>query len=140
MRFSSLDGAVTIARALGHPARLRIVAMLRSGELCACQVTEVLRLASSTVSAHLRELRLAGLVRERRDGRWIHFDLTDDPAMRAWIDTSLSGLDPDPQLAADDSLVAELRTLPVEDLCRLGYDQARAKQEAARCRTQPTTT
>ena len=68
MRSSNLDSAVAAARALGHPARLRTVAALHSGELCACQITEVLKLAPSTVSAHLRELKLAGLVVERANG------------------------------------------------------------------------
>ena len=63
MTISKLETAVTAARALGHPARLRTVAMLRSGELCVCQITEILKLAPSTVSAHLKELKQARLTR-----------------------------------------------------------------------------
>jgi len=70
-----LSDIVHVHKALGHPARLRIVAMLRSGELCACQITAVLQLAPSTVSSHLAELRRAGLLTERKDGRWIHYRL-----------------------------------------------------------------
>ncbi len=73
MKSSNLDTTVAAARALGHRARLRTVAMLRSGELCVCQITEVLKLAPSTVSAHLKELKQAGLVSERKDGRWVYF-------------------------------------------------------------------
>ncbi len=57
---TDLNTAVAAARALGHSARLRAVAMLRSGELCVCQITEVLKLASSTVSLHLKELKRSG--------------------------------------------------------------------------------
>ena len=44
---------LAITSALGHPARLRVVAMLQGGELCACQITEVLGLASSRCAARL---------------------------------------------------------------------------------------
>jgi len=127
MKISTFESAVAAARALGHPARLRTVGMLRSGELCVCQITEVLKLAPSTVSAHLKELKQAGLVSERKDGRWIYFDLIDDESTRSWSEAALSGLVHDPQIEADERLVAELRKLPVEDLCRLGYEAAKEK-------------
>ena len=98
--------------------------MLRSGELCVCQITEVLKLASSTVSAHLKELKQAGLVSERKNGRWVYFDLADDDRTRAWIEAALPPPGDDPQLAADERLVAELRRLSVENLCRFGYEAA----------------
>ena len=101
--------------------------MLRSGELCVCQITEVLGLAPSTVSAHLKELKHAGLVTERKDGRWVYFGLDSDQPGALWIETALAPLSEDPQLASDARLLEELRKLPVEDLCRLGYEAARAK-------------
>jgi ArsR family transcriptional regulator len=130
MNISNLDSSVAVARALGHPARLRAVAMLRSGELCACQITEVLALAPSTVSAHLRDLKLAGVITERKHGKWVYFSLVNDEQTRSWIDAALVPLARDPQIATDDRLVAELRRLPVEDLCRLGYQKATEKARA----------
>jgi DNA-binding transcriptional ArsR family regulator len=127
MMHTDLESSVAAARALGHPARLRAVAMLRSGELCVCQITEVLKLAPSTVSAHLKELKRAGLVTERKDGKWVYFDLNENENTRSWIEAALSPLATDPQLEADDELVRELRSLPVEDLCRFGYEAARAR-------------
>jgi DNA-binding transcriptional ArsR family regulator len=130
MKQSSLDHAVTIARALGHPARLRTVAMLRSGELCVCQITAVLELAPSTVSAHLRELRRAGLTTERKEGRWVWVGLCEDPGIRPWIDNALAATSGDGQMLSDLDLVEEIQTLPVEDLCRLGYEVAREKRRS----------
>jgi DNA-binding transcriptional ArsR family regulator len=127
MRISSLDAAVEISRALGHPARLRTVAMLRTGELCVCQITEVLQLAQSTVSNHLRELRRAALITERKDGRWVYFGLSTDQETKPWLDAALSTAGGDQQFEVDGAKVAELRELPVEDLCRLGYEAAKAK-------------
>jgi len=127
MTTRSLSSAVTLARALGHPARLRAVAMLASGELCVCQVTEVLQLATSTVSLHLRELKRCGLVTERKEGRWVYVALSGEALAREWVRTALAAVGPDPQLVEDARRVAELRELPVEDLCRLGLEGARAK-------------
>jgi len=101
--------------------------MLRTGELCVCQITEVLQLAQSTVSSHLRELRRAGLVTERKHGRWVYFALSADPAVRPWLDSALATASGDPQVDADSLTVEELRRLPVEDLCRLGYERAKAR-------------
>ncbi|MCJ7753199.1 MAG: winged helix-turn-helix domain-containing protein, partial [Thermoanaerobaculales bacterium] len=81
----------------------------------------------STVSAHLKELKQAGLIVERKDGRWVHIGLTTDAEARAVVDASLASLDSDQQLADDARFVDELRGLPVETLCRLGYDGARAE-------------
>jgi DNA-binding transcriptional ArsR family regulator len=131
MKSSRLDSAVAVARALGHPARLRAVAMLRSGELCVCQITAVLGLAPSTVSLHLRELRRAGIVRERKQGRWVYVGLSDELEARSWVELAVAAARHDPQLARDAVVVDELRRMPVEDLCRLGLEAARAKALAA---------
>jgi len=128
MKNSSLTQTVALARALGNPARLRIAAMLRTGELCVCQITEVLGLAPSTVSAHLRELRQAGITTERKVGRWVYVGLADDPGPGPWIDSALTAVAGDQQITADVALVEELKRLPVEELCRVGLTEARARQ------------
>ncbi len=128
MSNESLDHAAAVARALAHPARLRIVAMLRSGELCLCQVTAVLGLAPSTVSAHLRELKKAGLVAERRQGRFVHVRLATDGAAPAWIDCALAHTLGGGRVTEDDRLVASLRRIPVDELCRLTPEELRAVQ------------
>ena len=127
MKISELDAAIAATRALGHPARMRTAAMLQSGELCLCQITEVLSLAPSTVSLHIKELKRAGLVNERKDGRWVYFSLSEDEHARRWLDTTLAAVAGDEQLARDRELVAELRELPLADLCSLGYEAAKAK-------------
>lgn len=83
---SSLRPLVELLKALAHPVRLRILALLRDGELCVCQVAEILRLAPSTVSEHLTDLRRAGLVQERKVGRWVHVALTDAAASRSVLE------------------------------------------------------
>jgi ArsR family transcriptional regulator len=61
--------------ALADETRLRIIAELVDGELCVCDLTDSLRTAQSRLSFHLKTLKDAGLVRDRRDGRWVYYSL-----------------------------------------------------------------
>ncbi len=62
-------------RALGDEKRLRIVEMLRSGERCVCDLQDALDVGQSLLSFHLKTLREAELVRDRREGRWVYYTL-----------------------------------------------------------------
>ena len=117
-----LTAAVEVLKALGHPVRLRIVAMLRGGELCVCQMTAVLDLAASTVSAHLTDLKRAGLVEDRKDGRWVLHRLALDDVATAHLEPVWKSVARDPQVQADARLLRELRRVPVEELCRVDLD------------------
>jgi ArsR family transcriptional regulator len=77
---------VDTLKTLAHPVRLRILALLHEGELCVCEVAEVLGLAPSTVSEHLTGLRRSGLVREWKVGRWVHVALADEAATRPLLE------------------------------------------------------
>jgi len=125
MTNSPLTRLVELYKALGHPGRLRILAMLGSGELCACQITAVLKLAPSTVSAHLSDLRRAGVIIERKEGRWVIYGHTDDEEVRSAIALTMASLAGDPRIAADVRIVKHLRRVPLEDLCRADLDLAR---------------
>ena len=61
--------------ALSDETRVRIVDLLRSGEHCVCELTEALELSQSLLSFHLKVLKDAGLVRDRRQGRWAYYAL-----------------------------------------------------------------
>lgn len=63
-----------VFRALSDPTRLRILALLRRGDRCVCEVQHALQTAQPTVSRHLAYLRRAGLVGFRRDGFWMHYE------------------------------------------------------------------
>jgi len=117
-----LAAFVELAKALGHPARVRMVAMLRDGELCVCQLTSVLGLAGSTVSAHLSDLRRARLVSEQKRGKWVYYRLSEDESMRRFVNEVLRLLADDPQLREDARVIQALRAVPVDDLCRAGLD------------------
>jgi ArsR family transcriptional regulator len=69
--------AVTIFKALSDQNRLRIMKMLEHRELCVCEIRSVLELSNSTVSEHLGLLRDAGLILDRKDGKWVNYRLND---------------------------------------------------------------
>lgn len=69
----SLRAALRVTKALADLQRVRILMMLRAGELCVCQITEVLALAPSTVSKHLSILAAADLLLSRKEGRWAYY-------------------------------------------------------------------
>lgn len=64
-----------IFKGLADPTRLRIVALLLERELCVCDLMAALRLPQSTVSRHMIRLKSAGLVLDRRAGKWVHYRL-----------------------------------------------------------------
>ena len=62
--------------ALSEPLRVQVLELLRTQELCVCDLCERLGIAqSSKLSFHLKTLREAGLVRSRQEGRWIYYSL-----------------------------------------------------------------
>ena len=77
---SSLDAqrATGLFHALSDPTRLAILQRLRFGERCVCELTDVLDAAQSRLSFHLRVLKDAGLVVDRREGRWMYYTLEAD--------------------------------------------------------------
>lgn len=119
---------VQVHKAIGHPVRLRLLAMLRGGPLCVCQMTVVVKLAASTVSEHLSELRKAGLISERKEGRWVEYRLSDSTLRERLLDPVWPALEGDQEANADAVLVKELRRVPLDELCGVGLDLARIER------------
>ena len=110
MTTDTLRPLVGTLKALAHPVRLRILALLRGGELCVCEVADVLGLAPSTVSEHLTGLRRAGVVREWKVGRWVHVALSDEATARPMLEALwplMAGAEAD--LAVDRAQALALR-------------------------------
>ena len=68
-----MNKLVVVAKAFADPTRVRILAALRGGELCVCELSDALDVTQSTLSTHLQVIRDAGLVQTRRDGKWIYY-------------------------------------------------------------------
>jgi ArsR family transcriptional regulator len=78
---ASRPAAEEVARlchALSDPTRLAILDRLRGGERCVCDLVDLLGAAQSRLSFHMKTLKDAGLVADRREGRWIHYSLNPE--------------------------------------------------------------
>ena len=115
---------MSVAKALADKQRVRVLMFLGGGELCVCQIIEMLGLAPSTVSKHLTILHQAGLIESRKDGRWIYYRLADTGASACahgalrWVRQALES---DTQIVADSQMLKKVQKRPREDLSACCY-------------------
>lgn len=116
-----MKDVLNITKALADENRLRILMALRGGEICVCQITELLGLAISTVSKHLSILYQAGLVNARKEGRWMYYSLPAKSAPSgaraavAWIRKSLEDSD---RIAEDARALKKVVAMDLSELCK----------------------
>lgn len=74
-----MENYIEIIKALGEKTRLRIAFLLKAShtELCVCEIVDALEEPQYNVSRHLQLLKHAGLLQERKDGRWVYYSLID---------------------------------------------------------------
>ena len=72
---TDLDRAVGLFHALSDATRLAALDMLRDGERCVCELQDQLDVAQSRLSFHLKVLKDAGLVEDRKEGRWSYYQI-----------------------------------------------------------------
>jgi ArsR family transcriptional regulator, arsenate/arsenite/antimonite-responsive transcriptional repressor len=112
---------LNITKALADENRLRMLLALRDGELCVCQITELLGLAVSTVSKHLSILYQAGLLNARKEGRWMYYSLPGKGAPTAareavgWVRRSLVGSE---RMAEDAKRLKKVLAMDLGELCK----------------------
>ena len=77
-----IDARLRVFKALANEHRVRILDALRDGEMCACELQVVLDAPQSTVASHLRELRDAGVIKKRRQGKWTYYRIGDTAVLQ----------------------------------------------------------
>ncbi len=106
-------------KALADENRVRIIMALQKGDLCVCQITELLGLAPSTVSKHLSILKQAWLIDSRKSGRWIYYRLAEDDSVvneaLCWVQKALKK---DKQIKEDRKRLNEILKMDAEELCK----------------------
>ncbi len=110
----SLEEIITVQSALADSSRVRIIRLLLEGELCVCELMRVLCEPQSKVSRHLGILKRAGLVRCRREGTWMHYQIV--PTLANTWQTALQSLsqvwDQSAEIQAD---LVRLRNATMQD-------------------------
>lgn len=86
------EDKIKFFKALSDSNRLRILKMLQTKPLCVCEITNVLQLATSTVSQHLKILKEAGFILEEKEGKWVNYLINPRPTDPR-ISSLLSSLD-----------------------------------------------
>lgn len=111
-------GLETLFRALADQTRLRILALLASGEVCVCNIHGALGIPQPTASRHLAYLRKAGLVATRRAGLWIHYRLAEpaDPAAAAVLKAAVDALGQSRPITSDRRRLSGLTSIPLRVL------------------------
>ena len=112
---------MAVLKALADENRVRALMSLEAGELCVCQIVELLGLAPSTVSKHMAILKQARLVESRKEERWMFYRLAaDDATPEAEEMTSLVSrlLADDLQMRQDAKRLKEIRKMDRDELCR----------------------
>ena len=110
----------SVSRPHADTTRVRILKMLEPGELCVCQITAILGLAPATVSKHLSLLKMAGLLSQRKEGRWVFYRLSshdNNPYAPPVLGLMQNILDDDPVIAEDKTRLDTINTVPLEKLC-----------------------
>jgi len=106
-----------IFKALSDPKRLRIIKMLEKKQLCVCEITAILKLATSTVSKHLYLLREAGLIVDTKEGKWVNYKLnpqSNRTDIREILNLLAGWLTDDKEIVADREKV---RTIDRNKIC-----------------------
>ena len=95
--------------ALADKTRLRLLNLMRDGEVCVCFFAETLGTNNPKISRHLSYLRRADLVAGRRDGKWMHYRINEptDPKAKAVFDATMKMLKDDPQMVRDRQNLAD---------------------------------
>ncbi|HVT05329.1 MAG TPA: metalloregulator ArsR/SmtB family transcription factor [Thermoanaerobaculia bacterium] len=93
----------TLFQALGDRTRLRLLNLIEGGEVCVCFLVEILEAPQPKISRHLAYLRRAGLVKARRDGKWMSYSLASalPPATRGILAATLDALRQDSEMKRD---------------------------------------
>lgn len=85
-----IEEKTKLFKSLSDPNRLRILKMLQIKPLCVCEITDILELATSTVSKHLSILKETGFIIEEKDGKWVNYMINprpEDPRISSIIST-----------------------------------------------------
>ena len=75
-----IEEKTRLFKTLSDPNRLRILKMLQVKSLCVCEITDILQLATSTVSKHLSILKETGFIIEIKEGKWVNYLINQHPS------------------------------------------------------------
>jgi|SRR6516164_443263 ArsR family transcriptional regulator len=127
-----MERLLTLARVLSDPTRVRVLALLRNGELCVCELVDALGIGQSSLSSHLQICREAGVLTTRKESRWIYYSLSLLSAgqIKALF-SQFQGIATDRQLREDAKRLKKRLQMREAGRCVVGFGQLEPEREAA---------
>jgi ArsR family transcriptional regulator len=93
---ASVEEVATVLKLLGDKTRLTIMGLLQNNDCCVCELVELFQMSQPAISQHLRKLKDAGLVKEKRKAQWIFYSMNKEHEMYSLIKNILAHI-PDQQ-------------------------------------------
>ena len=113
---------VTIFKALSDETRLRIIKLLEQGELCVCDIVAAFDMIQPKVSFHLAALKAAGFLKDRKEGKWMHYKIDDSDLFKRLLILSVIEKIPEETLTEDRKRLegfmrSKAQVIPIKDRC-----------------------
>jgi ArsR family transcriptional regulator, arsenate/arsenite/antimonite-responsive transcriptional repressor len=117
-----LKDLLTVFKALSDKTRLRILKLLGYGELCVCDIVAAFDMVQPRVSFHLNVLKQAGLVKDRKEGKWMHYGIDDSDLFKRLLILSVMEKIPRDMLKEDTKRLEEFlgnkaQAIPLRACC-----------------------
>src|SRR4030067_2538812 len=74
-----------IFKALSDETRLKLLKIFEKGEICVCDLVSVLNVSQPKISFHLNVLKEAGLIKDRKQGKWVHYSINDSDMFKRFL-------------------------------------------------------
>ncbi len=111
-----MNEMVTMLKALSDETRLRILKLLERGELCVCEIVAAFDVGQPRVSFHLAALRNAGLVKDRKEGKWMYYRIDDSDLFKRFMMLSVLEKIPENALKQDRQRLKEFQATALEEM------------------------
>ncbi|MBI5848594.1 MAG: metalloregulator ArsR/SmtB family transcription factor [Nitrospirae bacterium] len=85
-----MEDLLMVFKALSEGTRLRIIKLLEAGELCVCDLVAALDMSQPKVSFHLNVMKEAGLIKDRKQGKWTHYRIEPEDMFRRMLILSVT--------------------------------------------------
>lgn len=106
-----------IFKALSDETRLRILYLLKPGEICVCDLVSALEMSQPKISFHLNALKTAGLIKDKKEGKWVHYSINDSDIFRRFLILSILEKTPDETVKKDLLRLKEVMTDKNKNRC-----------------------
>jgi ArsR family transcriptional regulator len=108
---------LNIFKALSDETRLKLLKILEKGEICVCDLVSVLDMSQPKISFHLNVLKEAGLIKDRKQGKWVHYSINGSDIFRRFLMVSVTEKIPDETIKEYLSRLVKVRDVKNKNKC-----------------------